>query len=102
MPALIKEYYQQWLNSPTLFAHPLDKERFYKFVKSYIRFSKKKLGGCWLRYFLERDLPLRYKDKNFIDENIRHAVYLFDDLVDFDKVPFTQYTEKWYLKKRAK
>lgn len=24
--------YQEWVNGPTLFGHPLDQERFYKFV----------------------------------------------------------------------
>lgn len=96
MSPRIVTYYRHWINSPTLFNHPCDRERFYKFVKACIRFSRKKLVGQWLRYFLEKDLPYKFKDKDFIETEIQKAVSLFHTLIEFSETPFSQYTEKWY------
>lgn len=56
MPKLIEKYYLAWVNGPTLLEHALDKDRFLRFVKACIRYSRQALHEGWLRYFLERDL----------------------------------------------
>lgn len=96
MPPLIARYYQSWINSPTLFNHPCDRKRFHKFVKAYIRFSREKRGEHWLRHFLEKDLSGKYKDKDFVEKEIQRILYVFSNLIEFDKVPFSLYSERWY------
>ena len=36
---LIKEYYDKWINGPTLLDHKLDRERFYRFVKACVNYA---------------------------------------------------------------
>lgn len=86
MSPLIKKYYNNWLSSPTLYIHPLDMKRFYVFVKIVGRYSKKHKDGQWLRYFLKRDLSQKYKDSNYIEKITKKIVYLFDHLLDFNKI----------------
>ena len=89
MPLLIGGYYQAWINGPTLFDHPCDVGRFYKFVKACLRYSRGKVHGSWLKYFLERDLPNIYKDPEYVEKYISKAVSLFDTLMDFGRTPFS-------------
>ena len=79
MSPVIKKYYEHWIRSPKLLG-PSDTEKFYAFVKSVLRYSKKRRNGSWFRYFLERDLP---KTGLGYEERIPELVALFDHLVDF-------------------
>jgi hypothetical protein len=93
MHELIEKYYRVWINGPTLMEHSLDRDRFYRFVKACIRYSKhwnakQDIHGSWLRYFLERDLPKRYTNKQFREKIIREIVILFEDILDFNKTLF--------------
>ena len=37
----VSKYYNQWIHGATLFDHPLDRERFFKFVKACINYVGK-------------------------------------------------------------
>jgi len=92
MHELIEKYYKQWIASPTLLGHSLDCERFYKFVKACIRYSKHRsakqdIHGSWLRYFLERDLQNKYQGQ-YSDKLIHEAVVLFEHILEFSQTPF--------------
>jgi len=88
MHHLVEKYYSNWLGSTTLLGHPDDRERFYRFVKAYCRYTRKPRNGQWLRYFLERDMLNRYPDKEYTENKIIEIVSLFDYLIDFFKVDF--------------
>lgn len=77
MSPLIKKYYKRWINSPTLFG-PSDVVCFYRFVKACIRYCRIRRDGQWLRSYLEKDLPKKYANREYVEENIRQAVSLFD------------------------
>ena len=87
MPELIEKYYKGWIKWPTLLqAHP-DRERFYRFVKACIRYSRRNIDTGWLRYFLERDLAKRYSEQ-YRDEIIAEILILFERILDFNKTSF--------------
>ena len=88
MPKLIEKYYLAWVNGPTLLEHPLDKDRFFRFVKACITYSRQALHEGWLRYFLERDLQRRYPNEKYREQIIIETVILFKDILDFNKVSF--------------
>lgn len=88
MSKLIEKYYLVWINGPTLLEHPLDRDRFFRFVKACIRYSRQELHEGWLRYFLERDLQKRYTNAQYREELITEAVILFQHILDFNKVTF--------------
>jgi len=86
MPKLIEKYYLAWVNGPALLEHPLDKDRFFRFVKACISYSRQTLHEGWLRYFLERDLQKRYANEEYRERIIIEAVILFKAILDFNKV----------------
>ena len=88
MPKLIGKYYLVWINGPTLLEHPLDRDRFHRFVKACIRYSRRELDEGWLRYFLERDLQKRYSNAQYREELITEAVVLFRLILDFNRASF--------------
>ena len=77
MSPIIKKYYNRWINSPTLFG-PSDVDCFYRFVKACIRYGRIRRYGQWLRNFMEKYLPKKYKNREYIEKKIRQAVSLFD------------------------
>lgn len=87
MSPLIEKYYKAWIDGPTLFNHPNDEERFYRFVKACVRYGRKRRNGQWLRHFLEEDLRDKY-DAEYTEQQIQNAVSLFDHLVDYENVSF--------------
>ena len=90
MSSLIERYYLRWVNGPDLLGHPLDCNRFCQFVKSCLRYSRRKrdLSGSWLGYFLDRDFRQRIVDDQAREEVISEAAILFEHLIDFSKVSF--------------
>lgn len=90
MPELIRKYYLAWVNGPTLLEHPLDKDRFFRFVKACIRYSRQQRHGGWLRYFLENDLQKRYTNGQYSHEYVSEIIILFERLLDFNKVSFPE------------
>lgn len=85
MSPLIRKYYESWWNGTTLFDHPNDVERFYRFTKACLRYGRKPVNGQWLRFFLERDL---FNRDDIEEKTIQYAVSLFDNLIDFSKTSF--------------
>jgi len=88
MPRLIEKYYLAWLNGATLLEHPLDRDRFFRFIKACIRYSRQGLHEGWLRYFLERDLCERYTDSEYREKIISEVIIVFQHVLDFNKVSF--------------
>ena len=88
MPKLIKRYYLAWVNGPTLLEHPLDRDRFFRFVKACIRYSRQEVHEAWLRYFLEKDLQKRYTNEQYREQLIIEVIILFQAILDFNKVSF--------------
>lgn len=91
MSPLIRKYYQSWLNGPTLFDHPNDEERFYRFTKACLKYGRKHYDGQWLRYFL-RQAPLEKYGDDYREYLIKEAVSLFDRLMDFGRVSFPNHS----------
>jgi hypothetical protein len=92
MHELIAKYYRVCINGPTLLDHYLDRERFFRFVKACIRYSKhwnakQDMHGSWLRYFLERDLSARYNEQHQ-DKIIHEIIVLFENILEFNKTTF--------------
>ena len=87
MSRLVEKYYRSWINGPTLFDHPNDRDRFYRFVKATMRYARSQPNGQWLRHFLEKDLSSKY-DKRYVESEIQMAVSLFDNLIDYHRVEF--------------
>lgn len=82
MSPRVKEFYLDWVHGPKLFGHPYDEQRFYRFVKACIRYSRVRLSGEWLRPFLEKDLAGRN------EYTVREAIHRFDILLDFNRTSF--------------
>ena len=91
MSPLIRKYYDDWMSATTLIADQSDTEKFYAFIKSVIKYSRKYRNGHWLRYFLEKDLPQKYNDKAYCDQKIQQFVALFDHFIDFHKIKFPKH-----------
>ena len=76
--------------------HPLDRRRFYCFVKACIRYSRTKLHGGWLRYFLEKELPATYPTpilgRDFREELISEVADLFERILEFNKAGFPNHS----------
>ena len=89
MSPLVTKYYNEWLSAYTLLGHPNDEEKFYRFVKACTTYCRRsKLSGHWLRHFLSRDLPTKYADPEYIEQQIQLAVSKFDTILDYDRVKF--------------
>lgn len=89
MSPIVKKYYSAWiLNSPTFLGHPLDEERFFRFIKSCIRYSRSRIDGQWLRGFLEVDLENQIPTLDSREHIIRKAVSVFDTIIDYEKTRF--------------
>lgn len=92
MSKLVEKYYLAWVKGPTLLEHSLDRDRFYCFVKACMRYSRTKLHGGWLRYFLEKELPATYPTpilgRDFRGELISEVVILFERILAFNKASF--------------
>lgn len=88
MSNLVRKYYSARLSGGTLFEHPLDRDRFFRFVKACITYSRQELHGEWLRYFLERGLQERYPDERSREQVVIEAVILFEHILNFNKVSF--------------
>jgi len=84
----VRKYYSAWLRGAALFEHPLDRDRFYRFVKACTTYSRQELHGEWLRYFLEIDLQKRYPDERSREQVVIEAVVLFEHILNFNKVSF--------------
>jgi hypothetical protein len=82
MPLIIGKYYKTWVNTYPLFAER-GAPKFYRFVKACLRYGNKRRSGTWLRHFLEKDLPGKYRGQEYIEEKIQEAVSLFDHLIDY-------------------
>jgi len=86
MTVRVKRYYRKWIDS----SHPLfcsnDVAKFYRFAKACARHGGvRHWNGHRLRYFLERDLPQKYSDPEYVEQQIRQAVSIFDHLMGYER-----------------
>ena len=88
---IISKYYWNWLNGPKLFGDLSDEQRFYRFVKSCIRYCRSRVDGYWLRGYLEKDLSDKYHDEEYREQIIQKAVSLFDHIVDYENTQFSDH-----------
>lgn len=87
MTPLMRRYYDNWLNSPTLLESPRDADKFYLFVKACIRLARIPRSGSWLRHYLNDDLKGKYS-KEHTEFLINEAVSIFDHIIDFHRVVY--------------
>lgn len=75
--------YLQWITAETWHTnHYLDKQRFFKFVHIYTRYSRKKISASELR----EDICNRYKrilEEDYLQQEANYYSQLFDDLTEF-------------------
>ena len=88
MSRIVSKYYYAWINGTILFGDFSDEQRFYRFVKSCIRYCRSRVNGYWLRGYLEKDLPGKFYDTEYREQVIQKAVSLFDHIVDCENTPF--------------
>lgn len=93
----INKTYNQWIHSPTLFQHWLDRDRFYRFVKACvlyvkeIRFVKKEVAWRELKIeLLEKRLEVDFaelKKNNFhhYEKVTLEIVSNFEFLIEWEK-----------------
>jgi hypothetical protein len=77
----IQYSFEIWMNNYPESYHPLDMKRFYRFVHTVKRYSRKPITEGWLR-----DEILKYQKthKNKLDDDkINYYCSLFRDLIDF-------------------
>ena len=82
----VRKYYQTWALSPT--THPMDMEKFYKFVKACVRFAGhedlgRKLDISYLRLHLYDSFHDKYNEE-YYDEFTHKIVVLFEHLRDYE------------------
>ncbi len=86
----VSKYYDKWIHGPTLFDHPLDTERFYKFVKACTNYvgkgnTFKKLDIDILKAHLyDSFAELREKNYAAYDETVFKIVSLFQTLLEYE------------------
>ncbi len=94
---VVRKYYKQWtgpvkLAAATLLDHPLDRERFYKFVKACMSFAGnnnvgEKLDTSLLRLHLHDDFKEQFTEEYY--EKITHVIIvLFESLFDYENTAF--------------
>ena len=95
------EEYDRWINSPTLFGHYLDRERFYNFVIACIKdvkynnpFVKKEeawrsINMDTLKEHLENDLAdLRENNYEVYEKRLHEILIKFETLIEYEKVRY--------------
>ena len=87
MSKLIEKYYKTWVNGPALLGDINDNERFYRFIKACIHYSKRNINEVWLRHFLERDVKGEPGNK-YSDKKIQEITILFQRILDFHATTF--------------
>lgn len=88
MSPIVSRYYWNWLNGTKLSGDLSDEQRFYRFVKSCIRYCRSRVNGYWLRGYLEKDLPDKFYDAEYREQEIQKAVSLFDAIMDYENTSF--------------
>lgn len=82
---LCENIYLIWIRRETWHtSHPLDKRRFYDFVKTYSQYARKQISGQSIR----NDIMNRYKDKlepNYLEKSAAYYADLFEELVGYSQ-----------------
>lgn len=76
----IEKAFDCWISNYPESYHLLDIHRFYVFVKTVVRYSKKQKDSFWLR-----DKIRKCKKTNLEEKNIEYYCRLFENLLDFSK-----------------
>ena len=83
LPPLCERIYLVWIDQDTWYTpHPLDKRRFYDFVKVFVSNAKKDVSASELK----EDIISRYKgklDDEYLEESAEYYSSLFDELVEY-------------------
>ncbi len=84
---VVKKYYTAWINSPTLLDHPMDTERFFRFVKACVAYAGHgnllgKLDTSILRLHLE-DLHSKYSEEAY-DDITHRIIVLFESILEYE------------------
>ena len=90
----VREHFDRWMASPTLFDHPSDREHFYKFVKASVNYARQRSNKLWdqinmtvLEANLYDVLRNKYSQKNW--EDILHKIKSkFENLIFYENTPF--------------
>ena len=95
-------YYRNWIETSHPLFSPNDRPKFYRFTKACVRYGGQRYwNGQRLRQLLEYDLPNKYKDEEYIEQNIRQAVSIFDHLIEYVHTSWYDHDiEQILLKKR--
>lgn len=83
-----EERYRQWIDSPTLIGHPVDKEKFFEFVHQYIESEESDDGEdnqAWLEQHLKEDIKLSQIEQEAFLKQIERITWAFDYIVEYTK-----------------
>jgi len=86
----VRKYYEAWARSPT--THPLDRQRFYQFVKACINHVGhgdlgRKLDISYLKLSLYDSFHDEYNEE-YYDEFVHDIAVLFEHLRDYEDTAF--------------
>jgi len=102
---VVYKAYHRWINSPTLFGHPKDRENFYCFVISCVRYVKdikfvtkkeawKNINMDILKEHLESDLAeLRAQNYAAYAEKVHEILVNFETLLEYEKTRYSRGSE---------
>lgn len=80
---LSQKTYEQWIKTETWYTgHPLDKQRFYNFVRTFVAFSRKEVN----EETLKQDIISRYSgkfDPEHLEQKADYYAYLFGEIVSY-------------------
>ena len=77
----IEQAFTVWINNYPESFHPCDMERFYVFVKTVCRYSRKRKGADWL------EEKIKKSNSKLDEDDIENYCSKFVELQDFYKVP---------------
>lgn len=88
----VKQYYDFWVKGPTLFEHSLDRERFYKFVKSVVNWAggkevQKKVDHQYLKLHLYDDFHDKYSEE-YYDNLQRDIMVKVESLLEYEDTDY--------------
>ena len=94
----VRQYYDQWMESPTYFSFQDGEQHFYKFVKACIDWSEKnglknQLDIDFFKDVLIDEVKPRYQAGNEEDgwEDIKDDIlFRFKTLLDFEAIPLPE------------
>jgi len=94
----VRQYYNFWINGPTLFEHIRDRERFYKFVKAVVNWAggresqgsrelQKKIDTSFLALHIYDSFHDKYSEEYY--DKLKHEILVeFEKLIEYEDTEY--------------